>query len=268
MWLSKKVYIDASLLRWLLFDWVPMSTSFHYNGTVTEVDAQSPLRIFVKTSSSKLQDSHAQALPVTQQALPIDSRVFQKTGLHGTTLWSCDFSCLREVDPAAGLGWVRWGWLCNSKMQGHQHHQLKNFIGWNQIFVKLIHATSSRELDCRFFLTGCLFFCCSELGQRFCEFHMYTLEMRQTILNKSRLRSYISMSGDSRFCTRLYVWVCMAGNNSFFSDSFSLQNPAPVWPWDSSTFKACAGRRQQISDRNGIPHLGGVLALVTACYSL
>lgn len=25
-----------------------MSTSFHYNGTVTEVDAQSPLRIFVK----------------------------------------------------------------------------------------------------------------------------------------------------------------------------------------------------------------------------
>lgn len=25
-------------------------------------------------------------------------------------------------------------------------------------FVKLIHATSSRELDCRIFLSGCLFF--------------------------------------------------------------------------------------------------------------
>lgn len=53
---------------------------------VTEVDAQSPLRIFVKTSSSKLQDSHAQALPVTQQALPSTQGFFQETGLHGTTL--------------------------------------------------------------------------------------------------------------------------------------------------------------------------------------
>ncbi len=114
-----------------------------------------------------------------------------KNWLHGTTLWSCDLSCLLRV-----CGWS--GWPCSRpgttryfQVKGHQHHWLKDFTK----FVQRIHATSYWELGC------------------------------QTARHMESLGC---------------LWGC----------SWSL-------------LRARTGRSQQISDRNGIPLLGGVLSLVS-----
>ena len=191
-----------------------MSTSFHYNGTVCH---RSGCAKSFKTSSTKLQDSHAQALPVTQQALPSTQRFFKKPGCMAqpseavTSLVYVRLTLQQAWDECGGDDFVipsaraptsptqKFNWLNSSDFKVCKAHSchfisgagLPNFSDW------------------------LLFFCCSELGQRFCDFRMYTLETRQTILNKSRLT-----------VLHLYVWrfpflhefVCVGlhGRKQFF----------------------------------------------------
>lgn len=131
-----------------------MSTSFHYNGTVCH---RGGCAKSFKTSSTKLQDSHAQALPVTQQALPSTQGFCKKPGCMAqpseavTSLVYVRLTLQQAWDECGGDDFVIPSARAPTSPTQKFHWLISKF-------VKLIHATSSRELDCRIFLSGCLFF--------------------------------------------------------------------------------------------------------------
>ena len=178
-----------------------MSTSFHYNGTVCH---RGGCAKSFKTSSTKLQDSHAQALPVTQQALPSTQGFCKKPGCMAqpseavTSLVYVRLTLQQAWDECGGDDFV----IPKCKGTNIINDWLKSKV----CKAHSCHFISGAGLPDFSDLVACLF-CCSELGQRFCEFRMYTLEITLTVLHL-----YV------RRFPFLYAFVCVGlrGRKQFF----------------------------------------------------